>query len=106
MFVLDSVSCKIRLISPNGYVSTIAGSVCGYRDAVGTMASMQYGQLSLDTLSSDLILADRLNNRIRRISKCSAGFVYYPANRACISQLTVNVDVVTISGSGGGRCRI
>ena len=106
VFVLDSVSCKLRLISPNGYVSTIVGSTCEYADGVGTMASMQYGQLSLDTLSSDLILADRLNNRIRRISKCSAGFVYYPANRACISQLTVNVDVVTISGSGGGRCRI
>ena len=90
IYVVDSFTCKLRRISPNGYVSTIAGSSCGFGDGFGTNARLHWGQVALDTLSSDIILADSGNNRIRRISICPNGYIYNSANKACVSYVTTN----------------
>lgn len=42
VFVADYFSHKIRKITPNGYVSTVAGTTIGYQDGDGAIAQFNY----------------------------------------------------------------
>lgn len=73
IYVVDYVGSRIRKITSDGVVSTVAGSgTVGYADGVGTNASFNYPlHIALDT-AGNLFVTDRLNYRIRSINVCGA----------------------------------
>jgi len=70
MYVADTYNHKIRLITPDGMVKTLAGSgVSGSTDGLGALAqfSLPIG-LTVDK-NGNVFVADSYNNRIRKITK-------------------------------------
>jgi sugar lactone lactonase YvrE len=69
IYIGDSRNNKIRKITPTAVVTTFAGSgTAGSTDALGTAATFNYPVgLAFDT-SGNLLVADRLNNKIRKIT--------------------------------------
>ncbi|HSE21629.1 MAG TPA: NHL repeat-containing protein [Pyrinomonadaceae bacterium] len=69
LFVTDAgESNRVRKISPEGVVSTFAGSAEGYADGSGSNAKFNTPSgIAIDS-SSNLYVADTGNNRIRKIS--------------------------------------
>ena len=75
VFVADSN--RIRMVTPTGAVTTLAGNALGgFADGVGTDAFLSgpYG-LALNT-AGDLLISDQGNRRIRKLSlfRCPAGY--------------------------------
>jgi sugar lactone lactonase YvrE len=68
IFVADQLNYKIKKITPNGIVSTFAGSTQGYQD--GTGASAKFGgprHICIDT-SGNFYVSDWVTHTIRKIS--------------------------------------
>jgi DNA-binding beta-propeller fold protein YncE len=68
--VADTDNNRIRRVSiATGNVTTLAGSVDGYADGVGTQASFSYPfGVSISADGTFALVADTLNHRIRRVS--------------------------------------
>ncbi len=68
VYVGDSNNNKIRKISSNGDVSTLAGSIPGYADGTGTAAQFNapYG-VAVD-VQGNVFVADLYNHRIRKVT--------------------------------------
>jgi sugar lactone lactonase YvrE len=69
VYVADAgESNRIRMISPDGNVSTLAGGKEGFADGIGTAASFNTPSAIALGPSGDLFVADTGNNRIRKIT--------------------------------------
>lgn len=67
LYISDTYNNKIRKISTNGNVSSIAGSTADYANGVGTTAQFYYPLgLTIDT-QNVLYIADYNNDKIRKI---------------------------------------
>lgn len=68
LYVTDYENHKIRKITPQGVVSTIAGSTLGFADGIGTIAQFSFPLgITIDT-DSNLYVADTENHKIRKIT--------------------------------------
>lgn len=76
LYVADAFNNKIRAISPDGEVSTLAGlRARGYRNGPGPQALFYRPvSLALNAEETDLYVSDLLNHRIRKVD-LSTGFV-------------------------------
>lgn len=63
-----SESDYIRMITPQGVVSTIAGGLTGFRDGEGSQAQFNYPNGLAGDDQGNIYVADLNNSRIRRIS--------------------------------------
>ena len=67
IYVADFGNDRIRKITPDGNVTTIAGSERGYSDGIGTDAQFHYPS-AVAAIGKDLYVADTYNHRIRKIT--------------------------------------
>ncbi len=68
ILVADEANNRIRLISPNAVVSTLAGSTIGFTNGIGTAAQFQYPYGVAIDASANVYVADMMNNSIRKIT--------------------------------------
>jgi glucose/arabinose dehydrogenase len=69
IFVADSSNHRIRLITPEGQVSTLAGSgEPGFSDGEGNVAKFYHPFSIAIDLDGHVIVADLINHRIRQVS--------------------------------------
>jgi hypothetical protein len=71
ILVADAANQRIRMISPTGVVSTIAGSgTAGDSDAAGTSAQFYYPHgVAVDNKTGNIYVLEPMTNRIRKIMK-------------------------------------
>ncbi|KAI8904004.1 hypothetical protein EDD86DRAFT_213646 [Gorgonomyces haynaldii] len=70
MFVADSTNHAVRKITPNGTVTTVAGSgASGFQDGTGTNAQFNSPQGIAVSPSGDLYVSDTNNYRIRKVTQ-------------------------------------
>ena len=71
LYVADTDNHKIRKITPDGVVSTLAGSTYGFADGIGTAASFYFPSgLALDSTGNVYVVDDKI--RIRKINSVSS----------------------------------
>lgn len=69
VYIADSNNNKIRKITPEGVVSTLAGSTKGFADGTGASALFN-GPVAVATdASGNVYVADMINNKIRKITQ-------------------------------------
>jgi sugar lactone lactonase YvrE len=66
LYVADSDNDRIRKITADGTVTTIAGGTQGYADGSGTIAQFNYPK-GIAVASGIIYVADEANNKIRKI---------------------------------------
>lgn len=68
VYVADLGNHKIRKVTPDGNVSTLAGSTAGYLDGQGTSAKFNKpADVAVDA-NGNIYVADYSNNKIRKIT--------------------------------------
>ncbi|MEI9908947.1 MAG: NHL repeat-containing protein [Bacteroidota bacterium] len=83
VYVADMSNHRIRKITPNGVVSTLAGSSPGFAEGSGSAAKFYYPVGLCVDLLGNIYVAEEFNNRIRKITPAGV--------------------VSTFAGSGGGN---
>ncbi len=69
IFVVDRSNHKIRKITPNGDVTTFAGSgISGSTDGIGTAASFRFPDGAVFDSQDNLFISDQSNHKIRKIT--------------------------------------
>ncbi|MCE7996902.1 MAG: T9SS type A sorting domain-containing protein, partial [Roseivirga sp.] len=68
LYVSDESNHRIRKISPEGVVSTLAGSANGFSDGTGTEASFSFPSGIAINPSGQILISDTGNGAVRKIS--------------------------------------
>lgn len=121
VYVADKGNDRIRKITPEGVVSTLAGSSLGLADGDGVLAQFNEPEAIALDASGDIYVADRGNHRIRKITAGNvstlgsnfrhpsgvavdaAGNVYVAEYfKGLIRKLTPEGDVTILAGSVEG----
>ncbi|WP_162499751.1 NHL domain-containing protein [Mucilaginibacter terrigena] len=68
IYVVDIATGRLRKITPNAQVATIAGSTLGYADGTGSAAQLNNPAFAAVGPTGDVFITDELNNRIRRVT--------------------------------------
>jgi sugar lactone lactonase YvrE len=68
LLIADDANHKIRKVTPDGLVTTIAGSVMGFADGPVQNALFSYPTSIVLDLEGNILVADHNNHRIRKIS--------------------------------------
>jgi sugar lactone lactonase YvrE len=68
IYVADNYNYKIRKITPDGTVSTLAGSTFGFQDGPGNTAKIWQAKGMCIDKNGNLYVSDRFNHRIRKIT--------------------------------------
>ena len=68
MYVADDTNARIRRITPEGVVTTLAGGIAGFQDGTGTNARFNQPQGVAVDSAGNVYVGDRMNHRIRRIT--------------------------------------
>ncbi len=68
LYVCDSSNHRIRMITPAGVVSTLAGTTGGFLDGIGTGARLYYPRALAIGPNGNLYVADQYNDRIRMVN--------------------------------------
>ncbi|RZK64991.1 MAG: hypothetical protein EOO92_26860, partial [Pedobacter sp.] len=112
LYVTDLLNSRIRKITTDGTVTTLAGSTQGFTDGVGTSAQFKFLQDVLVADSNTLLVADAsairaidlITNQVTTIAgSAKSGYLNGPALSALfsgISQITVSKNDIYASEEG------
>ena len=68
LYIVDTHNHKIRKITPDGTVSTLAGSISGFADGIGASAKFNYPRAVAVDATGNVYVADDQNRKIRKIT--------------------------------------
>lgn len=69
VYVADTFNNKIRKITPEGLVSTLAGSTAGFADGTEATAKFYFPNSVATDAAGNIYVADRNNHKIRKITQ-------------------------------------
>ena len=99
LYVADSNNHRIRVVTPSGAVSTMAGSTMGTVDANGTSAKFNFPTGIGFTSDGTMYIVDHFSHRIRRMSP--SGNVTTIAGNGTSSSIDGNGTAATFSNPFG-----
>jgi len=105
LFIADSKNSKIRKVSRNGTITSIAGSgVSGYYQGNGNAILSKFNMpICLAERNDEIYVCDSYNNLIRKISpSCQQGWIYDQSSQMCLPMCfgLVNGNEKVCSGNG------
>ncbi|WP_412850406.1 T9SS type A sorting domain-containing protein [Chryseobacterium sp. PMSZPI] len=105
VYVVDSYNERIRKITPQGLVTTLAGSSAGYAEGTGTAARFNRPEGIAVDAAGNLYVADRDNNSIRKITPQGqvttlAGGTHGSADGPGTTAQFINPHAITIDTAG------
>jgi streptogramin lyase len=97
VYVADQTNNRIRKITSEGVVTTLAGSTAAFANGTGTNAQFNtpYG-VAVDS-AGNVYVADQSNHLIRKIG---SGVIQVPLNRAVVTTFAGNGTPSAINGTG------